>query len=189
MTTKKPRALIMSNPAQDQSSRKQPKKKPGKVRECPQCGADWKSGYIGWLRYYQGVYCANCGWNQLPESIRVTKDLYAYWYRIYRIKMRSHQIHPPKWKQPLDLLMDDIGRQCARNIPYWMKTHLDEAHFWYHNRRHHYWIFQSTSRWKYHLWLKDGYVKNWAEYQAMYKAQREWEADHTDYSDYYGAEY
>lgn len=174
MNTDSQSDLIMSSSMQDQSTQNQPGKKPGKIKECPECGVDWKSGYLGWYGSHHGVYCRSCGWNQIPRRWHVFKERYEYWYRLYRIKHRAHQIFPYKWQQPLDIIMNGIHEICAKEIPFWIKPHLDEVIAWKF-KKDHYWIFQSKSRWKYHLMLLDGEITSWQEYQDNYKAHRKWE--------------
>lgn len=154
------------------------------LKTCPNCNNDTRIGYMGGVIHF-GAWCPNCRWNDWNwNKDKTRKELYQYWYRLYRILHRPHQTHPPKWKQPLDLLKDGIFEMCARRIPNNMRPHFDDVFGWRFSKDHH-WIFASSSRWEYHLWLRDGHIKNWKEYENAIKARREYEAENMDYSAYY----
>jgi hypothetical protein len=139
-----------------------------KIKECGKCGVDWQSGYLGWYGAHHGVYCRNCGWNDIPRRWHVFKERYDYWYRLYRIRMRSHQVFPYKWEQPLDIIMESIHETYAKTVPFWIQPHIEDVYMWKF-KKDHAWIFQSASRWEYHLMLANGEIKDWSEFQTRYK--------------------
>jgi len=115
-------------------------------------------------------YCANCKWN--AYSPRITRLQYDLWYRLTRIAFKAHQVHPPKVKQPLHLLQYFAFEAVAREVPRHLQTHFQEATGYHKWRRAHDELFRSKSRWEYHLMLKNGDVRSWAEYQNFYKERR-----------------
>jgi len=156
------------------------RKKQQKINTCPNCGVDWKSGYLGRYGSHHGVYCRSCGWNDIPRRWHIFKERYEYFYRLYRIRMRTHQVWPYKWEQPLDIIMESIPETYAKTVPFWLQEHLADVHMWKF-KKDHAWIFQSKSRWKYHLMLDQGEITSWQEYQDNYKAQREWEEENPEF--------
>lgn len=147
-------------------------------KQCPNCGEKRQDSYG--LRF--GIlpahwYCSSCGWNDIRESRQVTKEQYQYYCRLTRLRFAAQQIWPPRRKQPWHILTSVMYELYARDVPYWMRQHLEHASLAY--LRNPSWYFQplTRSRWEYHSWLEDGYIKSPQEYQAFCIERREWERD------------
>jgi len=140
-----------------------------KITHCPDCGV--KLGWYLRSSYPDKYVCDNCSWNNKTPG-RVTKERYAYWYRLARIRSRAHQIYPPKVKQPLDILMCKINALYAEEVPRGMQQHIESARNWILYQKAVARSFPNGSRWEYHMMREDGIISTWHEYERFYVERR-----------------
>lgn len=140
-----------------------------RVKQCPNCGnLDHGAFPVRYDILRHSYFCSNCGWNEMLDTRRMTKERYQYLQRLTRLKFRGWQVFPPKRKQPTDILMPVIGELCAREIPFPMRLHFQSC-LRFERERAWYWQPGTRSRWEYHMMLSEGTVKSWKEYEAFYK--------------------
>lgn len=158
---------------------------------CPNCGASRSDAYG--LRISQfgrhKQWCTGCGWNNAIETRSITRDDYQYWFRLTRIGFDGWQLCAHKPKQPLDILKPIIHELCAREVPYWMRLHLERATFPFLGAPRWYFEPFCQSRWEYHTMLEEGVIKTPQEYQAFYIERREYQVNNPpEYEEYEVAE-
>lgn len=149
-------------------------------KQCPNCESKWvgKSNRFGLQRSPHRspcrVHCTNCSWNDAPETRRITREQYQYYCRLTRLRYAPHQVFPPQWVQTIDILKEAMYELYPRQVPYWMRQHLECASLVYLRTKT--WYFQrfTRSRWEYHSMVADGHVHTPQEYQRIHIEHREY---------------